>query len=173
LPSPQRLARIFAPIQGDIGVNCIKFAAVLAFGLLSAAPALAFDLPERGVSREQMVDIMTKHGLPANIKHDDRDNVIVRSRVAGINFDVYFFHCVDGKCREIQFAAGWSNSEATPGMVNEWNTTKRYLRVYWKPNKVIWAEQDAIVGRGTSENIDDYLTTWEDVITEFKRFMKL
>jgi len=154
-------------------MNRIKLAAVLAFGLLTAAPALAFDLPERGVSREQMVDIMTKHGLPADIKHDDRDNVIVRSRVAGINFDVYFFHCVDGKCREIQFAAGWSNSEATPGMVNEWNTTKRYLRVYWKPNKVIWAEQDAIVGRGTSENIDDYLTTWEDVITEFKRFMKL
>lgn len=38
---------------------------------------------------------------------------------------------------------------------------------------MIWAEQDAIVGRGTSENIDDYLTTWENAITEFKRFMKL
>ena len=154
-------------------MNRIKLAAVLAIGLFAAAPAFAFDLPERGVSREQMVDIMTKHGLSAKIQKDDRDNVIVRSRVAGINFDVYFFHCVDGKCREIQFAAGWSDSEATPGQVNEWNTTKRYLRVYWKPNKVIWAEQDAIVGRGTSENIDDYLTTWEDVITEFKRFMKL
>lgn len=154
-------------------MNHIKFAAALAVALLTAAPAVAFDLPERGVSREQMVDIMTKHGLSAKIQKDDRDNVIVRSRVAGINFDVYFFHCVDGKCREIQFAAGWSNSDASPGQVNEWNTTKRYLRVYWKPNKVIWAEQDAIVGRGTSENIDDYLTTWEDVITEFKRFMKL
>ena len=154
-------------------MNHIKFAAVLAAGLLTAAPAVAFDLPERGVSREQMVDIMTKHGLSAKIQKDDRDNVIVRSRVGGINFDVFFFHCVDGACREIQFAAGWSNSDASPGQVNEWNTTKRYLRVYWKPNKVSWAEQDAIVGRGTSENIDDYLTTWEDVITEFKRFMKL
>jgi hypothetical protein len=154
-------------------MNRIKFAAALAIGLFATAPAFAFDIPERGVSREQMADIMTKHGLSAKIQKDDRDNEIVRSRVAGINFDVYFFHCVDGKCREIQFAAGWSNSEATPGQVNEWNTTKRYLRVYWKPNKVLWAEQDAIVGRGTSENIDDYLTTWEDVITEFKRYMKL
>ena len=157
-------------------MNHIKFAAVLAVGLLGAAPAFAFDLPERGVSGEQMVDIMTKHGMPARIAKDDNNNVIVRSKTSDskpINFDVYFFHCVDGKCREIQFAAGWSNSEATPGQVNEWNTTKRYLRAYWKPNKVLWAEQDAIVGRGTSENIDDYLTTWEDVIAEFRRFMKL
>ena len=150
-----------------------KLATVLAIGFLAAAPAAAFDLPEQGLSRQQMVDIMTKHGLTARIDKDDRDNVIVRSRVAGINFDVYFFHCVDGSCREIQFAAGWNKSPATPGQVNEWNTTKRYLRVYWKPNQVIWAEQDVIVGRGTSENIDDYLTTWEDVIVEFKSFMKL
>jgi len=143
--------------------------------VVGSLPALAFELPERGVTREQMVDIMTKHGLSAHIAKDERDNVIVRSRLdsSKINFDVYFFHCIDGACREIQFAAGWSNSPASPGQINEWNTTKRYLRVYWKPNKVIWAEQDAIVGRGTSENIDDYLTTWEDVITEFKKFMKL
>lgn len=151
----------------------LKLAAVLTIGLLAAAPAAAYELPERGVSREQMVDIMTKHDLPARIDKDENGNVIVRSSIDDVKFDVYFFHCIDGACREIQFAAGWSNSNATPGQINDWNTTKRYLRVYWKPNKVIWAEQDAIVGRGTSENIDDYLTTWQDVITEFKSFMKL
>jgi hypothetical protein len=140
---------------------------------LSAGPAAARELPKRGVSREQMVEIMKNHGLPARIDKDDRGQVIVRSRVAGINFDVYFFHCIDGACREIQFAAGWNNSTATPGKINEWNTTKRYLRVYWKPGKIIWAEQDAIVGRGTTENIDDYLTTWESAITTFKQYMKL
>jgi len=150
-----------------------KLAAVLAIGFLAAAPAAAFELPARGVSREQMVEIMTKHGLTARIDKDDNGNVIVRSKVAGINFDVYFFHCVDDSCREIQFAAGWNKADVTPGKINEWNTTKRYLRVYWKPNNVVWAEQDAIVGLGTSENIDEYLTTWEDVITEFKSFMKL
>ena len=149
-----------------------KFAALLSIALL-AAPAAARELPERGITRDQMVEIMKTHGLPARIDKDDRGEVIVRSRAAGINFDVYFFHCVDGACREIQFAAGWNNSTATPGKINEWNTTKRYLRVYWKPNKVIWAEQDAIVGRGTTENIDDYLTTWESAIKTFKQFMKL
>ena len=116
---------------------------------------------------------MTPHGLPARIDKDSKGNVIVKSRVAEINFDVYFFDCTDGGCREIQFAAGWTNSTASLAKINEWNTQKRYLRVYSKPSKVIWAEQDAIVGRGTTENIDEYLTTWATVIAIFKTFMKL
>ena len=50
---------------------------------------------------------------------------------------------------------------------------KRYLRVYSKPGKIIWAEQDVIVGRTTTENIDEYLTTWTTVIAIFKTFMDL
>lgn len=151
----------------------LSLAAVLAIALLTAAPALASPLTEQGVTRELMVEIMTRHGLPARIDKDSKGNVIVKSRVAEINFDVYFFDCTDGGCREIQFAAGWTNRTASPAKINEWNTQKRYLRVYSKPGKVIWAEQDAIVGRGTTENIDEYLTTWATVIAIFKTFMNL
>ena len=37
----------------------------------------------------------------------------------------------------------------------------------------IWAEQDAVVGRGTTDNIEDYVTTWGTVIVQFREFMKL
>jgi hypothetical protein len=160
----------------------LSLAAVLAIALLTAVPtlaspltdlALASPLTAQGVTRELMVEIMTRHGLLARIDNDSKGNVIVKSRVAEINFDVYFFDCTDGGCREIQFAAGWTNSTASQAKINEWNTNKRYLRVYSKPGKVIWAEQDAIVGRGTTENIDEYLTTWATVIAIFKTFMEL
>jgi hypothetical protein len=151
----------------------LSLAAVLATALLTAAPAVAGPLTEQGVTREEMVEIMTGHGLPARIDKDSKGNVIVKSRVAEVNFDVYFFDCTDGGCREIQFAAGWTNSTASQAKVNEWNATKRYLRVYSKPGKIIWAEQDAIVGRGTTENIEEYLTTWATVIAIFKTFMNL
>ena len=151
----------------------LSIAAVLAVALTAAAPAVASSLPEAGVTREHMVQIMTQHGLPARIDKDSNGNVIVKSRVASINFDVYFFDCSDAGCREIQFAAGWSNSDIPQSKVNEWNTTKRYLRVYTKPGKVIWAEQDAVVGRGTTENIDECLRTWGTAIAIFKKFMDL
>ena len=151
----------------------LSIAAVLAVTLSAAAPALASPLPEAGITREHMVQVMAQHGLPARIDKDSNGNVIIKSRVAGVNFDVYFFDCSDAGCREIQFAAGWSNSEIPQSKVNEWNTTKRYLRVYTKPGKVIWAEQDAVVGRGTTENIDECLHTWGTVIVIFKKFMDL
>src|SRR5664279_2225801 len=151
----------------------LSSAAVLAVALLTAAPACAETLTEQGVTREKMVAIMTRHGLPARIDKDSKGNVIVKSRIIDINYDVYFFDCTDAGCREIQFAAGWSNSKASQDKINEWNTTKRYLRAYSKPNKVIWAEQDVIVGRTTTENIDEYLTTWATVIAIFKKFMDL
>ena len=151
----------------------LSSAAVLAIALTAAAPAAAETLTEQGVTREQMVKIMTAHGLPARIDKNSSDNVIVKSRVDDINFDVYFFDCNDASCREIQFAAGWSNNTASADKINEWNTTKRYLRVYSKPGKVIWAEQDVLVTRGTTENLDDCLALWPKMIVQFKTFMKV
>ena len=149
------------------------FAAVVAAALMSAMPAFASPLNEQGITREEMVEVMLADGLPAKIDKDSRGNVIVRSRVSEINFDVYFFDCTDNRCGAIQFAAGWSNSTASEARINEWNTTKRYLRVYSKPGKVIWAEQDVLVTRSTTENLDDYLTLWPKMIVQFKTFMKL
>ena len=63
---------------------------MLAVALTAAAPAVASSLPEAGVTREHMVQIMTQHGLPARIDKDSNGNVIIKSRVASINFDVYF-----------------------------------------------------------------------------------
>jgi Putative bacterial sensory transduction regulator len=151
----------------------LSSAAVLAIALMAAAPAGAETLTAQGVTREKMVAIMTRHGLPARIGKDGKGNMIVKSRIVDINYDVYFFIWTDGGCREIQFAVGWSNSKASQDKVNEWNSTKLYLRVYSKPGRVIWAEQDVIVGRTTAENIDEHLTTWSTAIARFKEFMNL
>ena len=69
-------------------------------------------------------------------------------------------------------ATGWPNSNASKARINEWNTTKRCRRVYSKPGKVIWADQDVVATRSTSENIDDCLGLWPKVIVQFKTFMK-
>ena len=151
----------------------LNLATVLAIALTAAAPAGAETLTAQGVTREKMVAIMIRHGLPARIDKDSKGNVIVKSRIIDINYDVYFFDCTDAGCREIQFATGWSDSKASQDRINEWNTTKRYLRAYSKPGNVIWAEQDAILGRGTTDNIEDYLTTWGTMLVQFKEFMKL
>jgi hypothetical protein len=46
----------------------LSSAAVLAVALLTAAPACAETLTEQGVTREKMVAIMTRHGLPGSTR---------------------------------------------------------------------------------------------------------
>jgi hypothetical protein len=150
----------------------MKFA-LLAALLVLALPAkvLATPVPAGGVTIEQMARLMIQHGWPAKVTKDSDGDDIISSRVGNVNFDVYFYECANGRCRDIQFAAGWSNSGATPDKINEWNTTKRFLRVYWKPGNVVWAEQDVRVARGTTENIDEQLTLWPQMLATFKTFM--
>ena len=81
--------------------------------------------------------------------------MIVKSSYSGINFEIYFYDCASERCAAIQFAAGRSNSSVGEARINERNTTKRYIRVYSKPGKLIWAEQDQVVSHGSNENIDD------------------
>ena len=147
--------------------------ATLVLALAAAAPAFATPVPARGISPEQMVQLMTKRGLPAKIGKDSNGTLIISSRVVDVNFDVYFYECASNYCRDIQFAAGWSNSTAAPERINEWNTTKRFVRVYWKPGNVIWAEEDARISRGSTENIDEQLALWPQMLIEFKQFMHL
>ena len=150
----------------------LSFAAGLAIALLFATPGLTSPLNEAGVTREQMIGILTKHGLPARMDKDSNGVVIVKSRVSDVNYDVYFYNCVAGSCNQIQFAAGWSNATIGASKVNEWNTTKRFLRAYTKPGKVIWAEMDMVIGNGTTENIDASLNMFATMLNEFKKFMK-
>jgi hypothetical protein len=145
--------------------------AVLAVALLAIAPASAEPISDQGLSRGEMVDLMTRHGLPARLDKDSNGVEIVKSRVADFNYDVYFYNCNKGSCSQIQFAAGWSNANVGATKVNEWNTTKRFLRSYSKPDKVIWAEMDMVISRSTTENIDDDLTMWATMLVEFKKFM--
>lgn len=40
-----------------------------------------------------------------------------------------------------------------------------------RPGNILWAEQDARISRGTTENIDESLTLWSQTLVEFKKFM--
>jgi hypothetical protein len=148
-----------------------RWVPVILAAALAATPAFASPVPARGISPEQMVQIMVKRGLPAKIGKDSDGTLIISSRVIDVNFDVYFYQCAAGYCRDIQFAAGWSDANTTPERVNEWNTTKRFVRAYWKSGNVLWAEEDARISRGTTENIDEQLALWPQMLSEFKQFM--
>jgi hypothetical protein len=150
-----------------------KLFAVTAILSVTALHALADPVPKAGITVEDMTFLMSKHGLPTQIDKDSKGREIIKSRVGGINFDVYFYNCETGRCRDVQFAAGWQMKAVSSDRINAWNTEKRFLRVYWKPGNVMFAEHDLRVAQTTTENIDEALELWPLLLEELKQFMKL
>jgi hypothetical protein len=127
---------------------------ILGLAVCVSAPAFAAPIPAGGITMDQMAKLMTARGWSAKITEDAKGNQIIKSRAADVNFDVYFYNCANDRCRDIQFAAGWSKVTTAPSRINQWNTEKRFLRVYWKEGNVLWAELDSRVARSTTENIN-------------------
>jgi putative sensory transduction regulator len=150
--------------------------AVFAFALALASPARASDLPSGGLTRQDVVSWLGKHGYQASIRHDNTANDdFVGAVVKGINFGVWFYSCDNGgRCKDLQYSAGWSGTKIPLDKVNEWNRDKRYLRAYFARAGGLFAEYDIDISPGgTWEQLDHSLDRWVDQIGDFKTYMGL
>jgi hypothetical protein len=82
-----------------------------------AATASARDIPSGGLTYEEVASWLRASGYPATIKPDTSEGAksyerIVSSSVDGVNYDIYFYGCIKGRCDSIQYAAGWPSSRA-------------------------------------------------------------
>lgn len=156
----------------------LGLAAAAAVGMwlasLGGAPASARDLPAAGVTRQEIAAWLTAHGHKAVQHADSNGEQIVSSADGGVNFDIYFFICSPaGRCKSIQYAAGWSGMPAIDVQkLNDWNTTKRYIRAYHKPNDVVWGEYDVdLMGPGGGDQLDKSWDRWTTSLATFKTFI--
>ncbi|HEY5008190.1 MAG TPA: YbjN domain-containing protein [Caulobacteraceae bacterium] len=142
-----------------------------------AATASARDIPSGGLTYEEVASWLRASGYPATIKPDTSDGAksyerIVSSSVDGVNYDIYFYGCIKGRCDSIQYAAGWPSSRGSLDRINGWNTAKRYIRAYSTASGQYWAEYDIDVSPGgTYEQLDHTLTRWRSIIGEYKTYM--
>ena len=150
-------------------------AAALALGLASIANVQARNIPDDGITLDQVAAWLSDKGLDAKITDDGNGNKIVSSTVSGVRFGVYMFDCNGGKCGSIQFAAGWpTNGNIAASRVNEWNRTKRWARAYLDTSNGIWLESDVdLTPGGTYELLSDNFATWRKTVDGFKEFFNL
>ncbi len=153
---------------------------VVVVALLSAAPAFAAvtsaPVSAAGVTPDEMAQLMSQYGWPAHIAKGADGGPIINSRIAGVKFDVRFFECQSGRCRDIQFAVGWSNAQpptVTLDKVNAWNGSHRFLRTYLTPDHALWAVMDARIARGSTANVEENLVLWQAMLREFKPYFRL
>lgn len=150
---------------------CLTLLAAPAFALVTSAP-----LPAQGIAPEEMAQLMSQYHLAPEPAQDGSGNPIIKGRTANVGFDVNFFDCKGGRCRDIQFQVGWSKAAppaVTLDKINAWNSTHRFLHAYLSTDQTLWATMDARVAYGTTGNVQEYLALWRTVLQEFKSDFRL
>ncbi|WP_151719555.1 YbjN domain-containing protein [Gemmobacter serpentinus] len=118
-----------------------------------------------------IVEVMQSLGYRAELTTDDRGDPKIKSAAGGANFSVWFYGCSSGKdCEAIQFSAGFDMENGMEmASVNDWNTRKRYGKVYLDDEQDPYIEMDMMVGTGMSRDLfAENLSLWDRTIADFK-----
>ena len=130
-----------------------------------------------GMTLPEVAAWLQDQGYKAEIAQTQTNEKYIKSGAEGVNFDIYMYDCKADRCGSIQFSAGFNMTK--PGLtggatkINEWNTTKRYIKGYIDSDNDPWIQYDVNLSPGeTYEALDDnFKNVWISSLPDFKKFI--
>lgn len=143
----------------------VAAAAALAL-TFSSAPAR--DIPDGGLTLEQIASWLQAAGYKAEIKTEDGKRNIYSSS-DGWNFHISQYDCKGAVCGSFQFWVGFDTKGAFNAQrINKWNKENRWIRAYVDDTNDPWIEMDVdLTPGGTYENLNDEFAIWRDGLRRF------
>ncbi len=148
-------------------------AAVIAVAL-SSGSALAKDLPQGGLTVQDVAKWLQDSGYKAEIQTSRDGSQNVYSASDGTGFHVYMYDCHNGpRCASIQFSVGFDTKGAwNAAKMNAWNSDNRWVRAYVDDTNDPWVEMDVdLYPGGTWENLNDEFAVWRDMLGRFTKYI--
>jgi hypothetical protein len=148
-------------------------AAAFAVLVLGAGQAGAQPINSGGMTGPEVVAWLQKAGYKAELGKDSSNDPMVESASDGSPFTVYFYDCEAGRCKALQFSAGFDMAAPLAfDKLNEWHRTKRYVKVYLDDEGDPYAQYDVNVNGGrTMPGLDDDFGVWINMLSDFKKFI--
>ena len=164
-------------------MTAFRFALATALLPLLAAPVVAqttgsTDAPATAAGQifasdpQAIMAEMQRLGYRAEMTTDDQGDPKIKSAAGGANFSIYFYGCEAGKdCTSIQFSAGFDTTNGLDmAVANDWNTRKRYGKVYLDDERDPYIEMDIDMDGGMrTELFADNLGIWDRMLADFQR----
>ena len=132
------------------------------------------DLPGAGLSADDVAKWLQDAGYKATVKTNTDGSKSVNSATDGTNFSVDMYDCHDkATCTAIQFSVGFDTKGAwTAAKMNDYNSTKRWVRAYVDDKNDPWLEQDVdLIPGGTWEGLDDQFAVWRQMLGDFEKYI--
>lgn len=145
----------------------------------AAAPAATPDaqsgpLPSAGLSAEDIASWLQSEGYKAQVTTNSDGSKTVNSATGGTNFNIDMYDCHDKPtCTAIQFNVGFDTKGAwNATKMNEYNSSKRWVRAYVDDKDDPWLEQDVdLIPGGTWEGLDDQFSVWRQMLGDFEKYI--
>jgi len=159
-----------APFLGAYMKTTISAGAAVLALLFAATPANARDIPQGGLTFDQVVTWLQNAGYKAEIKTEDGKRNIYSS-ADGSGFHISQYDCKGEVCASLQFWVGFDTKGAfDTARINMWNKKNRWLRAYVDDVNDPWLEMDVDISPGgTYENLNDEFAVWRDGVRRFRQ----
>ena len=146
---------------------------VLAAAVLAASGAEARNLPEGGVTVQEVAAALQEKGYQAEIGTDKGGDPKISSGLDGSKFNVWFYSCKKGaRCASVQFEAGFDLKDGmTLAKINGWNKDKRFGGAYLDDENDPYIQYDVDFEVGaTTEAIGNAIEVWAAILPQFKDY---
>ena len=144
---------------------------IWAAAALAAPDAVLLDLRQPG----NVVTALQAAGYRAELKINKQGEPYILSGVNGSSFTVEFYGC-DGlkDCGSFQFASWYKKDPLyTPALTNEWNATKRFLKVGVDSDGDLREFLDATaIGGMTQAQFADLVDWYAQMDSDFAKFVE-
>lgn len=142
--------------------------------LIVGAPAMAEDRVIDIRQPDVVAAAVREAGYKAELKTDKDGEPLITSAANGSTFTIYFYGCTKGKdCGSLQFFS-WYKADAifTPAFINEWNATKRWIKIAIDKDGDLSMYMDVTsVGKTTYANFADAFDWYTVMDSEFSKFL--
>lgn len=148
--------------------------ALALFGLAATPQPVRAQLLIDATNAEGIANVLRDMGYRAQVETSTvTGNPIIRTSAEGVNYDVLFYGCIDGKdCRSIQYIVSL-RMNTPPGLdkLNEWNATKTVGQAYVADNGAIRLKQHFSMAGGVSrEALESGASLWIRAMGEYLAF---
>lgn len=144
----------------------ISMAAIGTLALV-ASPALA-QVSITGADTELILKAARTLG-PAEIEDGPNGDPMIRGDLDGLTYAVLFSNCTDGEdCEDLNFYAGFADTNPGLEVINSWNRDKRFARAYLDHEDDACVEMDLDLVEGVSAAyLDSQFGLWAMVVGQF------
>lgn len=139
-------------------------------GLISLAATVSGQAANVDASDPAVILNLAKGFGSGTLDKDDGGDPMIKGRINGIGYVIFFFGCTDNKaCQSISFYAGWDMNTVTPAQIADWNLNKRFAKAYLDKEGQPAISMDVnLQGGVTTANFEDNIDWWQTLMAGFK-----